>query len=66
MNRIILIVFIIILLMTQQGFSTERPSLIITKQEAAEIKSVMGKYPLLGRSVEIMKNTVALALSSPI
>lgn len=64
MNRIVLFIFIIILLINQQGFSTNRPSLIITKQEAAEIKAALGKYPLLDHSIEMMKNTVKLALSS--
>jgi hypothetical protein len=49
-------------LINQQSFSKERPSLIITKQEAAEIKSVLGKYPLLDRSYENMKKSVDSAL----
>jgi len=65
MNRIILFIFIIILLINQQGFSTARPSLIITKGEATEIKSAMGKYPLLDRSIEMMKKTVEQTFSIP-
>ena len=65
MNRIILFIFIIILVINHQGFAKERPSLIITKQEAAEIKTALGKYPMADRSIKMIKNTVEKALSKP-
>ena len=52
-------------MINHQGFAKERPSLIITKQEAAEIKTALGKYPLLDRSIKMIKNTVEKALSKP-
>lgn len=65
MNRIILLIFTIILFTAQPIFSADHPSLIITKDEAAQIKSALGKYPLLDRSIGLMKTTVDKALSKP-
>ncbi|HEX9973928.1 MAG TPA: heparinase II/III family protein, partial [bacterium] len=65
MNRMMLLIFIIILLISHQSLSKERPSLIITKQEAAEIKAASGKYALMDHSIEMMQKTVEHALSSP-
>ena len=45
---------------------TPHPSILLTKQEAAEIRAAAGQYPLLDRSVAAAKETVARALAAPI
>jgi len=65
MNRTILLIFTIILLSAHHIFSADHPSLIITKEEATQIKASMGKLPLLNRSIEMIKKTVDQAMTKP-
>ena len=54
-----------LLICCSSSFGKERPSLVITKKEAAVIKAELGKYPLFDRSFASLKKQLETALASP-
>ena len=54
------------LLMTASTAAAQRPSIFITKAEAAQVRAGARRYPLLGRSVDEARAIVARALARPI
>ena len=60
-----LVLILALLICNFPSFGKERPSLGITKKEAAVIKAELGKYPLLDRSFAALKKQLETALASP-
>ena len=54
------------LLLSAAAQAQARPSIFITKQEAAQVRAGARTYPLLGRSLEEARTTLARALATPI
>ncbi|GAB4335588.1 MAG: hypothetical protein Kow0037_15690 [Calditrichia bacterium] len=66
MNRILISLFCVLIVVAAVFAKHEHPSVLITKKEAAQIKSALGRYSLLDKSFEQARQMVEAGIKSGI